>query len=285
LFRTGRRDAARMDHAALVDFWQAQFDALRARRGWRFVDIGLHTPPLRSPMWCSWPVCVWPFAGDLVYRTPDHGWHRHHPGELLVAGAGTWKCRQRVDHARLCKIEWHASGLVLVRNDRTRKRILRFADGGWLRPCIERAASRHDEERRHHLRATVDLTLSVLGDALRAGSVAPGTGERQYWKACDWIREHLAADCGRERVAAAIGCHPVHVSRLFTRHAGIGLGDWVRRQRVAAAGEQLHHTADDLATVARRCGFGSASYLIRCFKAEHGTTPDRWRRRATQRID
>lgn len=266
---------------SLPQFWRDQVDRWRVRDGWQFHDIGLPEPRQPHPMWAEWPICVWPFAGTLAYRSLANGsWLSPAPGAFLIAAASSWQVRRQRSQVRLCKIEWHARGLVLVRNDRRQKDILRLPVGGWLLPEVQGAIARSDGERLHRLRAVVMMTFCVVVDGLGAGEGGGSEGERRFWQACDWIREHLAEDCGRERLGSILECHPAHVSRLFRRHAGCGLSDWVRRQRVRAAGQLLREGDSDLAAIAGRCGFGSASYLIRCFRREHGCTPDRWRRRA-----
>jgi transcriptional regulator GlxA family with amidase domain len=64
-----------------------------------------------------------------------------------------------------------------------------------------------------------------------------------------------------------------NLSRLFNEHAGMAVGDYVRRMRVALASDMLNATRLDMETVAERCGFGSARQLRRAWGRFHDGPP------------
>lgn len=83
-------------------------------------------------------------------------------------------------------------------------------------------------------------------------------------------------------IARAVSLHPNYAMRLFRRHMGMSLIDYLTRQRVAEAQRRLMRRDDPVFSVAMGCGFGSASRFHQAFRHLTGTTPARFRRLATQ---
>ena len=79
-------------------------------------------------------------------------------------------------------------------------------------------------------------------------------------------------------VAAEVGTHPTHLSRVFRDRMGLPIGDYVHRLRVRYAGEALCRPGARLADVAASAGFADQSHLTRVFKRVTGVTPAAFRR-------
>lgn len=92
------------------------------------------------------------------------------------------------------------------------------------------------------------------------------------------IRAHPADDLGTEALAARAGMSARHLTRLFTTHVGASPSRYVRTVRVEAAARLLSTSDLPLASVARRCGFGSAHTLRQAFVAHYDTSPSTYRR-------
>lgn len=69
-----------------------------------------------------------------------------------------------------------------------------------------------------------------------------------------------------------------HVSRTVRRVQGLSPSAWINRQRMEAA-RRLAETEAPIVEVALDSGIEDLSHLYRLFKAEHGVTPLRYRRR------
>jgi transcriptional regulator GlxA family with amidase domain len=99
--------------------------------------------------------------------------------------------------------------------------------------------------------------------------------------------EHIAAhpdqDLGPAALAARAGVTPRHLSRLFTEHLGESPGRYVRRARTEAAAQLLASTELPVASVAARCGFGTAETLRQAFVGRYGISPTRFRATQTRR--
>jgi transcriptional regulator GlxA family with amidase domain len=71
---------------------------------------------------------------------------------------------------------------------------------------------------------------------------------------------------------------PRHFTRVFTDEVGEAPGAYVERVRTEAARRQLEQTDDTVATIATRCGFGTAETMRRNFIRRVGVSPDHYRR-------
>lgn len=152
--------------------------------------------------------------------------------------------------------------------------------------------------------AGIDLALALVEDDLGAGVAQriaqhlvlflrrPG-GQSQFaapvWTAAsdhDGVRraqalvhENPAADLPVRRLAESAGMSERHFTRTFTDRVGCPPGRYVERVRVEAARRVLESGDDGLATVARRCGFGTAETFRRAFLRQVGVTPGAYRQR------
>jgi transcriptional regulator GlxA family with amidase domain len=95
------------------------------------------------------------------------------------------------------------------------------------------------------------------------------------------IETDPAADHRVPALAARTSMSPRHFTRVFTAEVGESPGQYVERVRTEAARRALEETADSVATIARRCGFGTSETLRRTFVKRLGVPPDHYRRRFT----
>jgi AraC family transcriptional regulator len=118
------------------------------------------------------------------------------------------------------------------------------------------------------------LVLEILAECSRRHPCFP---ERQppRWlePICELLRDRFAENLSHEAVAAVAGIHPVHLARVFRRHCGCTLGDFVRKLRVEFATQKLLTTDASLAEIALTAGFSDQSHFTRTFKRHTGMTP------------
>lgn len=255
--------------------------ALRRRwSGMRLVPGGLDRriePPLgRVSRITSVATLMVGLRRGLGFRRPDGGWHRLAADEVYLLRHGQWQERdvsRDYDQLRLAFFD-HEVDLLRNRNNRRTGIILPHPERRrWA--MLLHLVQTGDPEQVH---AACALLLAEVATALNRPTHFPARGERRFQALCDHLREALAEEHSRESLAATIGCHPGHVTRLFARHAGCSYHTWLERERLARVRELLRETDLTLEAIATTCGFGSANYLVRRFRAATGTTPARWRR-------
>ena len=93
----------------------------------------------------------------------------------------------------------------------------------------------------------------------------------------DWAADHLDADLSVEALAARAAMSPRTFIRHFTAATGATPAAWVRDQRVRRAEQLLERADTTIASVARRCGFGSVDTLRRHFRRVRGVGPEVYR--------
>jgi AraC family transcriptional regulator len=78
-------------------------------------------------------------------------------------------------------------------------------------------------------------------------------------------------------VAADLDLHPVHVSRMFKRHMGVTLSQYLREQRLRYVGRALLESSEPLAKLADDHGFADQSHLTREFTRATSWSPAKLR--------
>jgi AraC family transcriptional regulator len=95
------------------------------------------------------------------------------------------------------------------------------------------------------------------------------------------VRDKLHAECCSritlDELSLEAGVHPVHLSRVFRRQTGRGIGEYVHRLRVRSACEQLLERDRPLADISVATGFADQSHFTRTFRKFTGTTPAAFR--------
>lgn len=123
-----------------------------------------------------------------------------------------------------------------------------------------------------------DLSVeSLLAELMAAAARMPQEGKlkRPVWL-CRVI-ERLAAEFSErltlDELSREAGVHPVHLSRVFRKYVGEGIGEHVHRLRVRAACEQMRVPEMTIAEISLATGFADQSHFTRAFRRVVGTTP------------
>ncbi len=108
--------------------------------------------------------------------------------------------------------------------------------------------------------------------------------ERNSVTAPFWLRrimEKLRAEFSErltmDELAREAGVHPVHLSRVFRRVTGKGIGEYVHRLRVREACERMLDPEHSLADISCDLGFADQSHFTRAFHAITGSSPGAFR--------
>ena len=123
-----------------------------------------------------------------------------------------------------------------------------------------------------------DLSIeSLLVELMAAAARMPPDPELERPAWLSRIIEKLAVDYA-ERVtlddlSREAGVHPVHLSRVFRKSLGEGIGEHVHRLRVRAACEQMRQPEASIAEISLALGFADQSHFTRIFRRVVGMTP------------
>ncbi|MEW2251163.1 helix-turn-helix domain-containing protein [Streptomyces sp. NPDC006975] len=93
-----------------------------------------------------------------------------------------------------------------------------------------------------------------------------------------WIIERLDQPLTVEDLARQAGMSSRHLGRHFRAATGTTPLQWLLAQRIRRAQELLEKTDDDIDTIARSTGMGTATTLRRHFNRTLGVPPDTYRR-------
>ncbi len=125
------------------------------------------------------------------------------------------------------------------------------------------------------------LTLEVITDMLRSTPSIRLRPPEWLRRAKDILESSVQSSVsGRmtlQVLADEIGIHPVHLSRVFRRHLGCSVADYLRNRQVGAAASRLAESEDSLASIAYSLGFADQSHFTRVFKEFKGATPKQYR--------
>jgi AraC family transcriptional regulator len=197
------------------------------------------------------------------------------PSSLVFHPAGAW-------HAN----RWPGSGGRCLHIEIARDRLQRLNDHA---PMAEKTvdflagpaaglAGRLYQEYQHRDGATPlaleGLTLEILAEVSRASSgISEPRPPRWLLEARDFLHDRFATSVSLDDVAAAVKIDPTHLARVFRRHFGCSLGDYLRRLRIEFARCQLAESDRPLNLVALDAGFVDQSHFCRLFKRHTGMTP------------
>ena len=152
------------------------------------------------------------------------------------------------------------------------------------RDAVAAGIARRIAHELHHPDAVTPLALESLAVQLlvRISRLDGRDGRpagRPGWldRVRDLIHERYGDRLRLEELAREADVHPSHLSRTFSRHFGVGVGEYQRRVRLAAARRDLEQTDRPLAAVALRNGFADQSHLTRALRKTTGLTPARYR--------
>jgi AraC family transcriptional regulator len=127
-----------------------------------------------------------------------------------------------------------------------------------------------------------DLTVeSLLAEILSVAARTPRPESRHIpsWlsRVLDKVKTEHSRRLTLSELAREAGVHPVHLSRVFRRCVGEGIGDYVHRLRVRAACEQMLAPETSLAELSFNTGFADQSHFTRSFRRITGMTPAAFR--------
>lgn len=94
-----------------------------------------------------------------------------------------------------------------------------------------------------------------------------------------FMSEHGNEKITLEQMAALVHLHPNYLCTIFKEYTGKTIFDQLTKQRLRRASRRLRSTRLPVQQVAESCGFPSASFFTRKFRAVYGCTPTQYRKK------
>ncbi len=92
-----------------------------------------------------------------------------------------------------------------------------------------------------------------------------------------YIAEHLTENPSLPEIAKAVFVSPQHLSYLFKKQVGIGIADYINRQKILLCTELLSDSELSMQDIVQKSGFMSRSNFYRIFKEYYGIPPRQMR--------
>ena len=99
-----------------------------------------------------------------------------------------------------------------------------------------------------------------------------------YGRIIGYVRDNYTRPITRDGIAAVVGVHPNHVSRIFNRHSDHTLVQHIQSLRTKHAARLLSSSSLPVADVAVHSGFTDLCYFFRVFRKHFAMTPAEYRR-------
>ncbi|MBO2945251.1 helix-turn-helix transcriptional regulator [Paenibacillus sp. F411] len=93
-----------------------------------------------------------------------------------------------------------------------------------------------------------------------------------------FLQANLPCELAPKRLCEQFHYSYDYMARLFKRHTGLSLGQYLLQERLRRAEELLTQTDDSVKNIARSVGFCDERYFMRQFKQAHKLTPTVYRR-------
>ena len=123
-------------------------------------------------------------------------------------------------------------------------------------------------DRKRFVKAIWAGTKAMMANDGSAGN------EEVFWRtfgAASGIEESLI------RLAKEIGLNESYLSTLFKKETGLGVAEYITRQRMGAAENMLKYSDFTLAEISDILNYSSYSHFARVFRKHHGTSPHLFR--------
>ena len=91
------------------------------------------------------------------------------------------------------------------------------------------------------------------------------------------IEERFNSNLTLDICAELLHYHPSYLRRVFSEVMGENFGEHLNRRRMEAARKWLIDTDMKIQEIAEQLGYSNSQNFIRCFKAEMGITPGKYR--------
>ena len=121
--------------------------------------------------------------------------------------------------------------------------------------------------------------LRQLGEIIFRIASKNNTNKTQHLIAAiqNYIQEHLTDNLNLSVIANYVNYNESHISRLFKRHTGNNLSDYITSCRLEYAKVLLEKTDDTVQVISQKAGFHTSQYFSSVFRKSMGVSPNEYR--------
>ena len=118
------------------------------------------------------------------------------------------------------------------------------------------------------------LLMEMMETVLAQQTIKQETHPADLEQILQYIKKHFTDPAfSREQIAHTAGISVRSLSRMFQKYMQTGISQYIMECRLKRAADMLSLTSLRINEIADQCGFGSAIYLARSFKAHYKVTP------------
>jgi AraC family transcriptional regulator len=123
--------------------------------------------------------------------------------------------------------------------------------------------------------AEIDTAAFELIEPFVAVNLSDRYARAPKWlgRAREFLRQSFREPITLRDVAAETEVHPVYCARVFRRHLGCSVGEYIRRRRLVEAGRLIVEEGCTLAEAAMSAGFADQSHFTRACRRAFGFAP------------
>ena len=97
----------------------------------------------------------------------------------------------------------------------------------------------------------------------------------------EYIESHVQTGFSEEELAEDLRYHPYYVNRVFKKHTGQTLHNYLLHEKVRMAIAMLRANGRSTTEIAEACGFANSSHFSKVFKRITGVSPTNYRKANT----
>jgi AraC family transcriptional regulator len=117
------------------------------------------------------------------------------------------------------------------------------------------------------------LVLEMLVEITREDSRLERDQSRWLRMAGDLVHDQFSQTLSLSNIAEVVGVHPAHLAKMFRRHYGCTIGEYIRILRLDYAAKLLARPDKTLSDIALAAGFYDQSHFAHLFRLRFGVTP------------
>ena len=128
-------------------------------------------------------------------------------------------------------------------------------------------------------------TLKILIDYMNLSFVLQKPGDNTFYLAKKYIINHISEPILPKKICSSIGVSSNTLYKSVERNMSMSPTEFIRMMKIEESKKLLLKSGGSISSVAEQVGFSDVNYFIRVFKRETGTSPLRYRKNNSLKVD